>query len=752
MKFILLTIGVCLFGMEALAQGNILKGRLMSNNKPAEFLSVLVKGTYIGTTADANGEFILRKVPAGKHILVVNGVGYETKNEEITVSNSTENNIIIQLKESVNTLNEVVVTGTMKEVVRSESVVSMEIINPTFFRKNPTPNMFETMNLVNGVRPQINCNVCNTGDIHINGMEGGYTMIMIDGMPIVSALSTVYGLMGIPNSMIERIEIVKGPSSTLYGSEAVGGIINVITKNPVSAPLLVTDFNASTYGEYNLDLSAKVRVAKAVGILSGNYFNFQNRFDLNNDNFTDVTLQNRISIFNKWNFSRAKERVFSLAARYVNENRYGGELQWNPDKDRGSSTIYGESILTNRLELLSTYQLPINDQKVNFQFSYNYHNQDSFYGNTPYLAVQHVGFGQLVWDKKLSKNHDALLGVAMRYTHYDDNSAITRESTDTTRNKPTQILLPGVFVQDEISIGSKSKLLLGIRYDHNQEHGSIWSPRLNWKFSPSLNDVIRLSVGNGYRVVNLFSEDHAAYTGARKVIIAEKLLPERSWNINFNYRKTVTLANGFVGFDASVFYTYFSNKIVADYDTDPKSVIFANQRGYGEQKGASGNLDFTFGNGLKLMAGFTYVDVYRIENEEKIWQVQTPRLTSTFTVSYSKPGSSWSFDVSGNTASSMRLPLINKDFRNELSPSYQNVNCQITKRFKNGLDMYLGVKNVFNYLPDVKLVYRAADLASSLQTSESFSVSPNGYYFNPDYNYAPMQGIRAFVGLRLVLR
>src|SRR5690606_10289902 len=113
------------------------------------------------------------------------------------------------------TLEEIVISGTMKPVLRSESLVPVEVYTPTFFKKNPTANVFEALQIVNGVRPQVNCSVCNTGDIHINGLEGPYTFVLIDGMPIVSGLSTVYGLSGIPNSLIERVEVVKGPASSL---------------------------------------------------------------------------------------------------------------------------------------------------------------------------------------------------------------------------------------------------------------------------------------------------------------------------------------------------------------------------------------------------------------------------------------------------------------------------------------------------------------------------------------------------------
>src|SRR5690606_21895008 len=131
---------------------------------------------------------------------------------------------------------------------------------------------------------QVNCNVCNTGDIHVNGLEGPYTMVLIDGMPIVSSLSTVYGLYGIPSALIDRIEIVKGPASTLYGSEAIGGIINVITKNPDESGLTTIDFMTSSWKELQTDIGFNTRINKKISVLSGlNYYNFNQTIDKNND-------------------------------------------------------------------------------------------------------------------------------------------------------------------------------------------------------------------------------------------------------------------------------------------------------------------------------------------------------------------------------------------------------------------------------------------------------------------------------------
>lgn len=729
-----------------------MKGRITSEDQVLQGANIVLKNTKYATITRPDGSYNIENINPGNYEVLVSYIGFKSQKKNIKVTDSIEIILNFDLKNS-HELDEVVITGTLKAVSRLESPVPVEVYKPTFFKKNPTANIFEALQNVNGVRPQLNCNVCNTGDIHINGLEGPYTLVLIDGMPIVSGLSTVYGLSGIPNSLLERIEIVKGPASSLYGSEAVGGLINIITKNPKNAATFSVDAFATGWGEINYDLGFKANIGKNTSLLTGvNYFNYSNPIDNNNDNFTDVTLQDRISVFQKWNFSRKSNKLFSVAGRFFYEDRWGGEMQWEK-KYRGGNEVYGESIYTKRWELLGAYELPVKE-KMLFSFSYTDHDQNSVYGAIPYLAKQRIGFGQLTLDKKIN-NHDILLGTALRYQYYDDN-------TTATVNEDIN-WIPSVFVQDEINLAEKHKLLLGARYDYNSNHGSIFTPRLAYKWKINENNILRFNTGTGFRIVNLFTEEHAALTGSRDVIVLEELKPERSYNVNLNYLTKFYSENGnFIGLETSAWYTHFANSIIPDYDTNPNQIIYKNLDGFAVTKGISANVDLVLNNGLKMILGATYMDVTKTENGITTQQILTEKFSGTWAISYRIPKLFFDIDYTGNVYGPMRLPLLGDlDPRREYSPTWSIQNIQFTfNKFKN-FEIYAGVKNLLDWTPNRGnpfIIARANDpFDKNVQydTNGTVLATPENPYaltFDPGYVYGPNQGIRGFLGFRYTLK
>jgi outer membrane receptor for ferrienterochelin and colicins len=729
-----------------------LQGTVMCGDSVVPYAVITLGASGKGGAADGNGFYSIADVVPGTYSIKVQCIGYLTLTRNMNVREQSVQVMDFQLERDNRALQEVVITGTMSETEKTDSPIPVEVYTPKFFKRNPVASLFEAVGMMNGVKPQLNCNVCNTGDIHINGMEGPYTMVLIDGMPIVSSLATVYGLMGIPNSLIERVEVVKGPASSLYGSEAMGGLINVITKNPFNAPRFGIDVWGTSWQEMNTDLSFSRRTGKRSYLLTGiNYFNYSNPLDKNGDNFTDVTLQERVSVFTKFAGKDTSGNPYSLAARYIYEDRWGGEMQYK-NEFRGGDSVYGESIYTNRLELLGMWQLPVRE-KVNLSMSYNYHDHNSAYGTMIFNAQQHTAFVQSTWAHQLGK-HALLTGASYRYMLYDDNTTATQlDSSAGLATDPQVTSLPGIFVQDEFEINEQHRLLLGYRYDYHRVHGSIHSPRIAHKFTLGDLMVIRTSFGTGFRVVNVFTEDHAALTGSRTVIMKEELNPEQSLNGNLNITFRRYHDSWFGGLDITGFYTWFTNKITADLDTDPDLIIYDNLKGHAVSAGVAVNADITFANGLKMMTGITWMNVFQVENDSlgneiTTQQLHAPKWSGTGSVSYTFPFQ-LTADFTAAWYGPMRLPVLPNDYRPEYSPWFCIANIQLTQKCSQRLEIYGGVKNLLNFTP-ADPIMRAFDPFDK-NVNDPVN-NPNGYTFDPSYNYAPMQGLRVFLGLRYTIK
>ena len=412
-------------------------------------------------------------------------------------------------------------------------------------------------------------------------------------------------------------------------------------------------------------------------------------------------------------------------------------------------------IYTNRAEIIGNYQLPVSE-KMFFGFSFINHDQDSRYGDVSYIANQKIAFGQLTWDKKIGR-HDLLAGTALRYTYYDDNTPATAYSNG--QNEPENTWLPGVFIQDEIALAEKHKLLLGFRYDHNNIHGNIFTPRVAYKWAINKNDIIRLNAGTGYRVVNLFTEDHAALTGARNVIILSDLKPEKSYNANLNFIKKFYLNSGsFIGLDATAFYTYFTNRIVPDYDTNPNEILYDNLDGHAVSKGISLNADLTFSNGLKFILGGTLMENTLTEDGITEQQMLTEQFTGTWAVSYKIKPWHLSIDYTGNVYSPMRLPLLSDlDPRPGMSTWWSIQNIQFTYSGVRNFEFYAGVKNLLNWTPNKAapfLLPRTNDpfdhnvVYNNNGQVVAMPDNPYALLFDTSYVYEPNQGIRGFLGVR----
>jgi len=657
-------------------------------------------------------------------------------------------------------LEEISVTGNMKEISRSESPVSVQVFNNSFFKKNPAPSLFESVQQISGVRPQVNCNICGTGDIHINGMEGPYTMVLIDGMPMISGLATVYGLMGIPRSMVQRMEIMKGPASSLYGSEAMGGIINVITRDPRLHSKMSLDYSITSWLEHNADAGTAYKLSSRIHALTGiSSYYYQQRIDNNRDGFTDVPLQQRISFFQKVTVDGKKGNPLQMAFRYVWEDRWGGDVNWTR-KFRGGDSIYGENILTRRWETFGTYRLPL-QKDYRLWFSFNEHHQQSAYGTNIFDALQKNYFLQGYHLFSVKGTSEGLAGISCRYQYYDDNTPATETiENGNISNRPYVDMIPALFIQWEQTWTSSLKSLAGYRVDWHPVHGLIHSPRLAIKYRYGKTDF-RISIGKGFRVVSIFTEDHAALTGARTVEIKSKLRSEESWNASSSLVRKIFTRKQVIEMEAGIFYTYFLNRIIPDYTTDVNKIIYDNISGFAENKGMFLNLQMMDASGWSLQGGIQYQENTRTENGKKYFQLLSERMSAAWNVSYEWKQPNIRFDYTGNSYGPMLLPVQGtNDPRPSESPWFSLHNFQITKTFHQKIELYTGIKNIFDWTPGKNLPFLIPRTNDPFDKKVVFGPdgkplptgdNPYSLVFDPSYVYAPNQGRRFFVGLRISL-
>lgn len=763
MKFIVFILAFLFATLSLNAQKSLLKGRIVNSDNEAVIAAnvLLLQDSILtnwGATTDIDGTFTLENVPLGTYTLQTSYIGFANYQTILKIEGKTLDLGIIRLAPASGMIDEIVVTHKGATIFNptkiAPTVATKYVVDPKALEKITAPtNLIEAISLVSGVQEEVACGVCFTNTIRINGLPGAYTAVLIDGTPMYGNLASIYALNGLPTTMIERIEITKGPSSTIFGSEAVAGAINVLTKNPSKEPLISLDIMGTSHLESFNNLSVAGTLGKFSGMVGLSHAYVGTNHDDNGDGFGDLINLDRVSAFAKLTMKRPKNRRFSLFARYYYEDRRNGVEDFVKGRNylqlRGNDLIYGESIFTQRWELLGTYDLPT-EEYFKLDYSFSGHYQDSYYGSDYYNATQYVGYTNFNWNKYV-KGHGITAGVNFRYQYYDDNTLATVDSV--AGNVPSHQFIPGLFLQDAWDLSKKVALLYGCRLDYFQAHGFIPAPRFNLKYKPDTWTTFRLNFGTGFRIVNLFTEDHAFITGNRQVEITEQIQPERSYNgsLNFNYVFTMGSSQGTFNLDG--FYTYFTNAIFPDY-SQPNKIVYKNLNGYAQTRGFSANYSqqFTFPLALSLSYNMQWADQTDIDeqgNKTTGTLEYTPLYSGSLVVNYTyKP---WHLNLAytATLTGPMQLPeVFDLDGNGNPLPSarpttskpFSMHNVQITKDFpKLNLSLYIGAQNLLDYRQEISPLVGYNDPNAPAGFSEHFDTA---------YAYSTIHGREFYFGLR----
>ena len=724
-----LKITILLLSISGYSQIMEISGRVTSNGEPVSYADVYIEGSANGTSTDRDGYYSLSISP-GKHTITAYAITYKKLSKNLDPS--VETTLNFNLKEDLQALGEVVVTGTRTVKRSTESAIIVNLINSETLENVQACNLSEGLRFQPGLRVETDCQTCNYTQLRMNGLGGGYSQILINGRPIFSPLTGLYGLEQIPVNMIERIEIVRGGGSALYGSSAIGGTVNVITKIPKS-----NDYNFS-YTYQNIQGTADHIMSGNATVVSKNrnsgatFFvgkRERETYDHNNDNFSELPELNNTSFGANFYYLPSEDSKLEMSISSINEYRYGGEMV----EKAAHLTQQSEERTHNVLMGSVDYQINFNDYKnaLIFYFGGQKTDRDHYTGiipesaeaievfnaNPPYGTSKVTTYqGGTQFNHKLSDffNGETVLTLGAEYIYddvYDIIDAYNYKIDQTTRTF-------GAFLQNDWDITPSLNFLAGARLDnHNLVDSPIISPRMSLLYKIGENTQLRASWGTGFRAPQAFDTDlHIAFAGGgiSRIVLSENLKEERSnsYSASINYDKPTE--NFIAGFTLEGFYTTLDDAFYLNpIGEDEFGEMFEKRNGQGATvKGITLETRLNLKKELQIEAGFTLQSsLYNepVENIEglalKREFLRTPDDYGYATLTYSP---NKKFNSSINLVYTGQMDLMHLAGAPEqsldeyfTSPSFTELSIKTgytfnLKKLNTGLELFGGIKNLTN--------------------------------------------------------
>lgn len=505
------------------------------------YMVVVIKGTTIGVTTENTGHYMIRNAPEGTFTIEVSAVGYKTQSHEVTIRRGRSYEVNFSLEEDHIQIDGVIVSATRSETTRKMSPTLVNVVGMDVYDRSNCTTVAQGLAFQPGVRVENNCQNCGFQQVRINGLDGQYTQILIDSRPIFSALAGVYGIEQLPANMVDRVEVMRGGGSALFGSSAIAGTINIITKEPVrnsatisntttliggsSAMHNTTDINASIVSEDNM-----------MGLAVFGQNTAKDAWDANGDRFTELSKISGQTVGFRGYVKTGLYSKITAEYHHLEEFRRGGDNIDLPPHEAmiAEQTKHGINTGGLKFDWFSRNQ----KHRINAFASLQHISRDSYYGagmdpnaygKTTDLTW--VGGAQYVFkaERFLFMPSDLTVGLEYNEDYLRDNMWGYDRITDQT------VRIASAYAQNEWK-NEKWGILIGGRLDkHNLIDGVIFSPRANLRYNPSENVNLRASYSYGFRAPQAFDEDlHIDNVGGTVSMIrlAEDLTVEKSQSVS----------------------------------------------------------------------------------------------------------------------------------------------------------------------------------------------------------------------------
>ena len=690
------------------------------------FISVALKGTTIGTTTDATGHYFMKNLKEGTFTVVVSSVGYKTVQKEVALKKGQTIELNFEIEEDLIAIEGVVVSANRNETTRRMAPTLVNVMSMQTFENTNSTCLAQGLNFQPGVRVENNCQNCGYQQVRINGLDGPYTQILIDSRPIFSALSGVYGLEQIPANMIDRVEVMRGGGSALFGSSAIAGTINIITKEPSrnSAQLshTLTGIGGLNVFENNTMVNASlVTDDQKMGLALFGQNRERSGYDHDGDGYTELPkLENQTVGFRSYIKTSTYSKL-TFEYHHLEEFRRGGDMLDRPAHEANIAEQTEHSINTGGLKF--DYFSPNEKHRLGVYASAQHIKRDSYYGggqdlnaygattDLTWVAGTQYGFH---FDRCLFMPADLTAGLEYNQDNLKDNMWGYKRYTD------QEVRIMSAFAQNEWKNDQWSFLIGGRLDKHNLLDHPVFSPRVNLRYNPTENINLRASYSFGFRAPQAFDEDlHIANVGGNVSMIklADDLKEEKSQSLSLSADMYHSWGDWQGNLLVEGFYTDLSD-VFALTDLGVENGVLIIERG--NEKGATvygltveGKLAWR--NIWQLQAGVTlqkaeykearsWSDAGDVDPEKRMFR--TPDAYGYFTMTYN-PIPPLTVALSGTYTGSMLVEhhkgYISEN-RTEKTRKFMDVGLKVGYDFKLyksiNLQVNAGVQNLFNAYQD----------------------------------------------------
>lgn len=696
--------------------------------------------TRKGTVSEKDGKFSIEADKITDRRLIVIFVGYKTDTVDVGEKNYVEVNI--QNNASTKTI---VVEGQVNTSFIENNLPKTEVITSAELKKDACCDLSGCFGKNASVDVAVTDILTNTKELKVLGLEGSYTQILIDNMPIMTGLVTKYGVTSIPGTLISRINISKGSNSVIQGYESISGIMNVMLKDySTSEKVMMSAYlNSALEPQFNLNTSAKLNKWNTL-------FAFQTvqdskKIDDNGDGFLDVPLTRRYMLYNKWRYGSSEDSSKTnvvIGLKYLDERRIGGQKNFDYNTDLGSSSVYGQTVNLQNGDAYARFsQMFNNENQIKVYLNGGFFNQKSYYGTTFYDAKQRTFNVNALYEVPVYDKSYLRLGASYKYENINEDISFLAPTTKTyAGNYLKNESVPGVYSEGSFEFPKLNLSLIGgLRVDFHNEHGTIPTERFLVRYQIAKNTVARASFGTGFRVVNPFSE-YPSFLGSGKNIKGiSTIQPEKTINYGIDLLQYFVIGglSGNVNFD---FYkTVFSNKVIAECDAMPYMYMFTNFSDAGSnvfQVESSMN----FLQHLDFKLAYKFIDLYYVKNGVRLEQPFNSKHRMLAGVTYTYPGNSWIVNLTMQWFGKQNIPSTASYPAQYQVPAesdaYTMMNVQFTKNFRL-FEIYTGIENLLDYTQNNPII--SAD-------------NPFNKNFETGYVWGPTRGRDFYVGIRYLIK